>query len=96
MLPNEKHEFSTGWPVAQQGGTAGCNRSGPGQWAAHLRRAGGLDIKLGCRKRQAGGLLFSAACSALFRSPPFCAARRPAESSRFSFGNTPSSPTAYN
>ena len=67
-----------------------------------LRGAGGLHIKLGCGKGRAGGLPFSAARPAVFRSPPprlfvqptslpfclvFCAARQPADSSRFSFGN---------
>jgi len=58
--------------------------------------AGGLHIELGCEKGHAGGLLFSTACPALFRSSPFFAARRPplqssvqpAKNSRFSFGNT--------
>ena len=68
----------------------------------HIKGSGGLHIKLGCGKGRSGGLLFSAACPVLFRSPPhrlfvqpigppfwlvFCAARQPADSSRFSFGN---------
>ena len=68
-----------GWQVAPQDGPVG--------WT--LRRAGVLH--LGCGKGRAGGLPFSAACPALFRSPPhrlfvqpagppfclvFCAARR--------------------
>jgi len=46
-----------------------------------LRGASGLHIKLGCGKGQSGGMPFSAARPALFRSPParpsvvFCAAR---------------------
>ena len=45
-----------------------------------LRRCGGLHIMLGCGKGRAGGLPFSAARPAIFRSPTdrlFCAARRP-------------------
>ena len=69
VLPNKKHEFSAGWRAAQKGGPAG--------WTTG--RASGLRIKLGCRKERAGRLLFSAARTAIFRSPPahpslFCAA----------------------
>jgi len=68
----------------------------------HIKGASGLYIKLGCGKGRSGGLPFSAARPALFRSSPhrlfvqpagppfclvFCAARQPAHSSRFSFGN---------
>ena len=100
MLPNEKHELSAGWRAAQKSGPAGCTQDWP--VGCTLREASGLHIKLGCGKGQSGGLLFSAACPALFRSPShrlfvqpigppfwlvFCAARQPADSSRFSFGN---------
>jgi len=31
MLPNEKHEFSTGWRAAQQNGPVGCTLSWPAE-----------------------------------------------------------------
>jgi len=85
MFPNEKHEFSGGWRAAQKGGPAGCTTG----------QASGLHIKLGCRKRRAGGLPFTAG-RPVRPFVPFCAPRRPAllssvqpaENSRFSFGNT--------
>jgi len=60
-----------------------------GQWAAHWGPTG-------CRKRQAGGLLFSAARPVLFRSPPdrlfvlsagspFCLLCSPPASQKFTF-----------
>jgi len=49
-----------GQQTALQNGPVGCT----------LRQAGGLHIKLGCGKGRVGGLPFSAARSALFRSPP--------------------------
>jgi len=58
------------WRAAQKGGPAGCTTG----WASELH------IKLGCGKGRAGGLPFSAARPAFFRSPTnrlFCAARRP-------------------
>ena len=79
----QKH---TSRQTALQDGPVGCT----------LRRAGGLHSKLGCGKGRAGGLPFSAARPALFRSPrnrlfvkhaPLSSVQ-PADSSRFSFGNT--------
>jgi len=73
-----------------------------------LRGAGGLHIKLGCRKGRSGGLPFSEP------APPFFAARRtaflcspparpsllssvqPVDSSRFLFGNTALQPALPN
>ena len=63
--------------AALQDGPAGCT----------LRRAAGLHIKLGCRKRRA----FSATCRIAFLCSPQARPLsfvQPAESSRFSFGNT--------
>ena len=68
-----KNKFSTGWGDAQKGRPSDCTTG----------RASGLHIKLGCGKRRAGGLPFSAAHPALFYSqpdllfvqpvgPPFC------------------------
>ena len=73
-----------GRQTAPQDGPVGCTL---------LRRVGELHIKLDSGKGRARGLPFCAACSVLFCSPPahpsiFCAACQPAESSRFSFGNT--------
>jgi len=52
VLPNEKHEFSTGWGAAQKGRPTGCTTG----------RASGLHSrpKLVCGKERAGGLPFSA------------------------------------
>jgi len=49
-----------GQQAALQDGLVGCT----------LRQAGGLHIKLCCRKGQAGGLPFSPGRPVLFRSPP--------------------------
>jgi len=49
-----------GQQAAPQDGPVGCT----------FRQAGGLQIQLGCGKGRIGGLPFSAACPALFLSPP--------------------------
>jgi len=54
MLPNEKHEFSTGWRAAQKGRPAGCAAL---QNKATLRRTSGLQKCAGQR-------------AVLFCSPP--------------------------
>ena len=92
VFPNEKHEFSTGWRVVQNGGPTGCT----------ARRASGLHIKAAWRAAEKGGVRTALFCSLhrLFPQPAgpslFCAARRPAllssvqpaESSHFLLGNT--------
>jgi len=94
MLPNEKHEFSTGWRAAQKGGPAGCT---PGQ-------ASGLHIKLAYGKGWARGLPFSAARPALFHnlpdrlfvqpaSLPFCLQCSPPKVHVFHLETRPSSPS---
>ena len=68
VLPNEKYELSAGGELHRRAGrqaalqdwTVGCT----------LRGAGGLHIKLGYGKGRSGGLPFSAARPALFRSLP--------------------------
>jgi len=60
------------------------------------QQASGLHIKLAFGKERARGLPISAARPGLFRNPPNClfvqpallSSVQPAESSRFSFGNT--------
>ena len=67
--------------IAHKGGPAGCTTGRAS--GLHKRRTGGLHIKLGCRKRRAGGQPISAGWPVLFRSqpdrpfvqpagPPFC------------------------
>jgi len=96
-LPNEKHEFSTGWRAALKGVPAGCT----------IGRASGLHIKAGCTVSWAAEKDGLEACPFLQPVPPFSAARwntflcslqarpsvQPAESSRFSFGNTARHPS---
>jgi len=67
-MPNEKHEFSTGWRAAQKGRPASCTTGRAS--GLHIKAVWGLHSKLGCGKGRAGGLHFSAARPALFRSPP--------------------------
>jgi len=76
-----------GRQAAPQDGQVGCT----------LRRSGRLHIKLGCEKRQAGGLPFSVARPALFHSPTdrlfvqpalLSCVQQPAECLPLPFGNT--------
>jgi len=59
---SQKFRLTAGWQATLQDGPVGCT----------LRWASGLHIKLGCGIGRAGGLLFSAARPALFRSPLYC------------------------
>ena len=75
------HEFSAGWWAAQKGGPASCTT---GQASGlHIKTGWRLHSKLGCVKRWAGGLPFSEAHPALFRSPPAFLCSPPARPSVF-------------
>jgi len=85
-----------GRQAALQDGPVGCT----------LKRAGGLHIKLGCRKGLAGGLPLSAGRPVLFRSPPdrpfvqpagppFCLLCSPPARRKFSFFIWKHSPPAH-